>query len=69
MSFTTTVNLPLEEGPDWLSHYEFSREGDEVVIQVVNKKGFAYAEARMSDVDFNRMADLILTRSSMETTI
>jgi hypothetical protein len=64
--FTTAVQVPIEEGPDWLSHFEFSREGDEIVIQAVNKKGFSYAESRMADGEFNKMADVILTRSSME---
>lgn len=66
MSFTTSIQLKLEDGPEWLSHFEFSREGDEIVIQLVNKRGFSYAESRMSDVEFNQMADLILTRSHME---
>lgn len=69
MAFSTSVQVPLEDGPSWLSHFEFSREGDEIVIQVVNKRGFSYAESRMSDVEFNSMADLILTRSHMEKKI
>lgn len=69
MAFETAVKIPLTEGPEWLSHTEIYREGDEIIIQVVNKKGFAYTESRLSDLEFNEIADLVLTRSSMEKTI
>lgn len=69
MAFETSVTIPLTERGNWLSHIEIYREEDEVIIQVVNKRGVPYAEGRMSDLDFNNAADSILTRSAMEKTI
>ena len=69
MGFEPTVKLPLKEAPDWLSHIEITREGDEICIDVVKRNGLSYGHAQISDVDFNNIADLILTRSPMEKTI
>jgi hypothetical protein len=59
----TVVKLPLggEDCPNWLSHIEFSREGDHILFEVVKTNGFQYGEAKLSLEEFNNMADLLLT--------
>lgn len=69
MAFETAVKIPLRDAPNWLSHIELSRDGDEICIDIVKSNGLSYGHAQLSDVDFNTAADLVLTRSAMETKI
>lgn len=61
--YTPHVTVPLQEAPDWLSHLEFYREDNEIVMEIIKENGLSYGYCRMSDVDFNNMADLILTHT------
>ena len=69
MAFENSVKVPIQEGRHWLSHIEITRDGDEVVLNIVKTSGFSEGKARISDVAFNDAADLILTRSAMEKAI
>lgn len=57
------VTVPLQDCPNWLSHLEFYRDGNEIVMEIIKENGLSYGYARMTDLDFNNMADLILTRT------
>lgn len=56
------ISLPFTDAPAWLSHLVLSRDGDEIVIEVVRRSGTLLGEARVSDVQFNQVADLLLTK-------
>lgn len=59
---SVTYQLELDDCPSWLSHLEVSREGNVIHFQIVKSSGVVYLEARVSDLDFNDMADHLLTR-------
>lgn len=45
MSATITVSFKQTEGPGYLSHFELTRDGDNIVLQSVNRKGYAQMES------------------------
>lgn len=64
LSYEVCVKLPLKDAPQWLSHLEFTRQGDEILIQIVKTNDLPYGDTRISIEDFNQMADTLLTPGS-----
>lgn len=64
LKFEVSVKLPLRDAPTWLSHIEFTRDGDEILVQIVKTNDLSYGDVRLSLVDFNQMADTLLTPGS-----
>lgn len=57
-----SVKLELEDAPNWLSHVEIAQEDqDHILIEVIRTNGTSCGFHRITKVNFNNMADLILT--------
>jgi hypothetical protein len=61
MTIRPAFKLTLTDKPNWLSHLEITRDGNEIEIDVVKENGLSYGHVRLSLVDFNNMADILLT--------
>lgn len=55
-----SVKISFKDAPPWLSHLEFIRDGDDILIEVVKQSGVAYGEARLSLEEFNDIANILL---------
>lgn len=61
-SMKVSVQLELEEAPNWLSHIEITREDqDHILMEVIRTNGTSCGFHRITTVAFNNMADLLLT--------
>ncbi len=56
-----SVRIPLIDPPHWLNCLEFTREDDNIVINIVKTNELSYGVAQVSIDEFNNMADLLLT--------
>lgn len=62
MKRKVSVQLELEDAPNWLSHVELTRDDeDHIVIEVIRTNGTSCGVHRIGTVAFNNMADLLLT--------
>lgn len=64
LNFETSVKVELNDAPQWLSHIEFTRSGDRIIIEVIKQNGLSYGEAEMPLNEFNDMADILLKPGS-----
>jgi hypothetical protein len=56
-----SFEIPLLEKPgDWLESIEFIRDGDAIEIHLIKSNTLSYASTKISTVDFNNMADVLL---------
>jgi len=58
------MRLEFSDGPPWLDCLVFSREENTIKIEVVRKSGTLLGEATISDIEFNQLADILLTRKN-----
>jgi hypothetical protein len=62
MAFGVSVSLTLQDQPNWCDDkIHFTREGDEILIEVYRESGYIFCRTRVTIDDFNKMADLLLT--------
>ena len=54
---TFTATFRKTEGPGFHSHFEITRDGDKVTIQIVNKRGYCQTESEMDAKDFFNVID------------
>lgn len=54
LGHTMTATYRVSDAPSYLSHFEITRDGEEVTIQMVKRNGYLAAEARVSADAFFR---------------
>lgn len=52
LGHTMTATFRMTDAPKWLSHFEITRDGDKITIQVVKRNGYAQCEAEIDTKDF-----------------
>jgi hypothetical protein len=52
MSNTVAIQIGMTDAPKYLTHFEISLEGDNVVVQIVNRRGYTQAEAVLPREEF-----------------
>lgn len=60
------TRIPKSDGPHYMAELVFSRDGDNIVIEVVDAKNYQKAAYAISAVRLNLLVDLLLSEGSKE---